>query len=93
MSDALACNGGEGLVSYLPSVTGGGAAFKARGCPPIFCENRFPPRPLARRFRFARAALTAAPPPVFSELFSILGTDLRSVSWQLFQPYLKAQTA
>jgi hypothetical protein len=65
MSDALACNGGEGLVSYLPSVTGGGPAFKARGCPPIFCENRFPPRPLTRRFRFAREALTKGPPTVF----------------------------
>jgi hypothetical protein len=50
MSSVDACNSGEGLVSYLPSVTGGGAAFKARGCPPIFFENRFPPRPLARRF-------------------------------------------
>jgi hypothetical protein len=49
MSGVDACDGGEGLVSYSPSVTGGGAAFKARRCPPIFCENRFPPRPLARR--------------------------------------------
>jgi hypothetical protein len=54
MSGVDACNGGEGLVSYLPSVTGGGAAFKARGFPPIFCENRFPPRPLARRFAMLR---------------------------------------
>ena len=53
MSGVFACNSGEGLVSYLPSVTGGGAAFKARGCPPIFFENRFPPRPLARRFAWA----------------------------------------
>jgi hypothetical protein len=30
-------------------MTGGDAAFKARGFPPIFCENRFPPRPLAGR--------------------------------------------
>jgi hypothetical protein len=30
-------------------MTGGAAAVKARGHPPIFCENRFPPRPLARR--------------------------------------------
>jgi hypothetical protein len=92
MSGVRACNGGEGLVSYLPSVTGGGAAFKARGFPPICCANRFPPRPLTRRFRFARAALTTAPPPPFSCVFSILGTDLRSVSWQMFQPYRKAQT-
>jgi hypothetical protein len=80
MSGAFPCDSGEGLVSYLPSMTGGGAAFKARGFPPIFFENRFPPRPLARRFRFARAALTATPPPVFSSVFSIVGTDLRSVS-------------
>jgi hypothetical protein len=53
MRGARACNSGEGLVSYRPSVTGGGAAFKARRCPPIFCENRFPPRPLARRFAWA----------------------------------------
>jgi hypothetical protein len=54
MSGAGACTGGEGLVSYLPSMTGGGAAFKARRCPPIFCENRFPPRPLSRRFAMLR---------------------------------------
>jgi hypothetical protein len=54
MSGVHACISGEGLVSYRPSVTGGGAAFKARGCPPIFCENRFPPRPLARRFAMLR---------------------------------------
>jgi hypothetical protein len=53
MRGACACDGGEGLVSYRPSMTGGGAAFKARGYPPIFCENRFPPRPLARRFAWA----------------------------------------
>lgn len=93
MSGALACDGGEGLVSYLPSETGGGAAFKARGFPPICCANRFPPRPLTRRFRFARAALTAAPPPVSSKKFSILGTELRSVLWQMFHQFLKAQTA
>jgi hypothetical protein len=53
MSGSIPCDGGEGLVSYLPSMTGGGAAFKARGFPPIFFENRFPPRPLARRFAWA----------------------------------------
>jgi hypothetical protein len=31
-------------------MTGGGGAFKARGHPPIFFKNRFPPRPLARRW-------------------------------------------
>lgn len=34
------------LVSDLPSVTAGGTRLKARGCPPICCANRFPPRPL-----------------------------------------------
>ena len=43
MSGVFACNSGEGLVSYLPSVTGGGAAFKARGCPPIFMRKSVPP--------------------------------------------------
>lgn len=37
---------GEGLVSGLGIMTGGGTALKARGCPPICCANRFPPRPL-----------------------------------------------
>lgn len=41
---------GRGLVSTSPSMAGGAGAFKARGCPPIFCENRFPPRPLTRRW-------------------------------------------
>ena len=35
-----------GFVSNGPSLTGGALAFKARGCPPICCANRFPPRPL-----------------------------------------------
>ncbi|MGF7204220.1 hypothetical protein GGQ82_003301 [Sphingobium olei] len=29
-----------------PSMTAGEMAIKARGRPPIFYENRFPPRPL-----------------------------------------------
>ena len=37
------------FVLGLPMMTGGGVAVKARGHPPIFCENRFPPRPLTRR--------------------------------------------
>ncbi len=37
------------FVSGRPSMTGGEAALKARGCPPICFANRFPPRPLARR--------------------------------------------
>jgi hypothetical protein len=69
MRGAGACTGGEGLVSYLPSVTGGGAAFKARGCPPIFFENRFPPRPLARRFARLRG-------PDSSSSTRLLGTVL-----------------
>ena len=39
--------GGARLVCL--SMTAGGAAIKARGCPPICFANRFPPRPLARR--------------------------------------------
>ena len=48
-----------------PSMTGGEAAIKARGCPPICCANRFPPRPLRGASADAPATLTAAPPPVF----------------------------
>src|SRR3546814_10572598 len=43
-----------------PSMTGGGAALKARGYPPIFFENRLPPRPL-RDAALRSAALTSAP--------------------------------
>jgi hypothetical protein len=61
---------GEGLVSGLGSMTGGETALKARGCPPICCANRFPPRPLARHGTCRPVALTAAPPPVRRITFS-----------------------
>jgi hypothetical protein len=56
-----------------PSMTDGGAAIKARGCPPICFANRFPPRPLRSAGR-CPAALTATPPPVSVMSFSIPGT-------------------
>src|SRR3546814_9291471 len=52
--------GGGGARLDRPSMTAAKAALKARGCPPIFCENRFPPRPL-RGAPLCSAALTAAP--------------------------------
>jgi hypothetical protein len=65
----------EGLVSGLGSMTGAGTALKARGCPPICCANRFPPRPLARHGTCRPVALTAAPPPVRGITFSTMRTD------------------
>ena len=67
-----------------PSMTGGGAAFKARGCPPIFCENRFPPRPL-RSAALRSAALTAAPPPVPRTLFSMMGISALEIIMSMYQ--------
>ena len=61
-----------------PSMTGGEAAIKARGHPPIFCENRFPPRPL-RGAALRSAALTAAPLPVPETPFSMVGTQALEV--------------
>ena len=58
-----------------PSMTGARAALKARGCPPICCANRFPPRPLRGACADAPAALTAMPPPVSSTPFSMMRTD------------------
>lgn len=45
MTEVLRRNRG-GFVSASPIMTDDGAALKARGYPPIFCENRFLPRPL-----------------------------------------------
>lgn len=67
-----------------PSMTGGGAAFKARGCPPIFCENRFPPRPL-RGATLRSAALTAAPPPVPKAPFSMVRTQALEIIMSMYQ--------
>jgi len=68
-----------------PSMTGGGTAIKARGCPPICCANRFPPRPL-RGAALRSAALTAAPPPVFSTVFSMVRTQAMEMIMTMFQP-------
>src|SRR3546814_5179419 len=62
----------------MPSMTAGEAALKARGCPPIFFENRFPPRPLRGAPRCS-AALTAASPPVFVRVFSIRRTEAKEM--------------
>ncbi|GGA01368.1 hypothetical protein GCM10019071_34870 [Sphingobium fuliginis] len=67
-----------------PSMTGGEAAIKARGCPPIFCENRFPPRPL-RGATLRSAALTAPPPPVSQTPFSIVRTVALEISMGMVQ--------
>lgn len=75
--------GGARLVS--PSMTAAEAALKARGCPPIFCENRFPPRPL-RGASLRSAALTAAPPPVFFTMFSMRRTEAKEMIMGMFQP-------
>jgi hypothetical protein len=68
-----------------PSMTAAEAALKARGCPPIFFENRFPPRPL-RGASLRSAALTAAPPPVFVRVFSMRRTEAKEMIMGMFQP-------
>ena len=67
-----------------PSMTAGGTAIKARGCPPIFFENRFPPRPL-RGAALRSAALTAAPPPVLRTPFSMVRTIALEVTMDMSQ--------
>ena len=49
-------------------MTGGDGAFKARGFPPIFYKNRFPPRPLARRW----SAPSGPDSPVATRLFTVV---------------------
>jgi len=68
-----------------PSMTGGGAALKARGCPPICYANRLPPRPLRGACAGALAALTAAPPPVASTPFSMVRTEKSEIIMGMFQ--------
>ena len=68
-----------------PSMTGARAALKARGCPPICCANRFPPRPLRGACANAPAALTAAPPPVASTPFSMVRTTKLEVIMGMYQ--------
>lgn len=67
-----------------PSMTGGKAAIKARGYPPIFCENRFPPRPL-RGAALRSTALTAAPPPLPETPFSMVRTQALEVIMGMVQ--------
>ena len=68
-----------------PSMTAAEAALKARGCPPIFCENRFPPRPLrGAPLRFA--ALTTAPSAVSGLLFSMRRTVAKEMIMNMFGP-------
>src|SRR3546814_5082858 len=57
IEEMLCVTGREEARLDSPSVTAGGAAIKARGYPPIFFENRFPPRPL-RGAALRSAALT-----------------------------------
>lgn len=77
---------GEGLVSVRPSMTGGGTAIKARGCPPICCANRFPPRPLRGASAYAPAALTADPPPVVEAASSMARMIKRRHIMTMYQP-------
>src|SRR3546814_16843506 len=65
-------------------MTAGGTAIKARGCPPIFFENRCPPRPL-RGAALRSAALTAAPPPVPRTPFSMMRTQTLEVMMSMYQ--------
>lgn len=67
-----------------PSMTGGGAAIKARGYPPICCANRLPPRPL-RGALLRSASLTAAPPPVPPTPFSMVRTQALEVIMSMYQ--------
>src|SRR3546814_18875190 len=68
-----------------PSMTAGGAPIKARGCPPIFFENRLPPRPLRGASACAPAALTDAPPPVRQTPFSMVRTKRTEVVMGMVQ--------
>jgi hypothetical protein len=72
-----------------PSMTAAGAVLKARGCPPIFCENRFPPRPL-RGAALRSAALTTAPSPVFFTMFSMRRTEAKEMIMGMVQPISEA---
>lgn len=67
-----------------PSMTGGTAAIKARGFPPIFFENRFPPHPL-RGASLCSAALTAAPSPVSQTPFSMVRMQALEVIMSMYQ--------
>ena len=80
----------EGARLERPSMTAAEAALKARGYPPIFCENRFPPRPLRGASTCVSAALTAAPPPVFFSMFSMRRTLATEMNMGMFQQISEA---
>jgi hypothetical protein len=80
----LCVTGREEARLDSPSVTAGAAAIKARGCPPIFFENRCPPRPL-RGAALRSAALTAAPPPVPRTPFSMVRTLGKEVIMSMYR--------
>src|SRR3546814_224583 len=83
--EAMLCvTGREEARLDSPSVTAGGAAIKARGYPPIFFENRFPPRPL-RGAALRSAALTAAPPPIPRTLFSMVRAQALEVIMSMYE--------
>src|SRR3546814_5356447 len=77
--------GGGGARLDRPSMSAAKAALKPVGCPPMFCENRYPPRPLRGSPLFS-AALTASPPPVFVRVFSIMRTEAKEMIMGMFQP-------
>lgn len=68
-----------------PSVTGGAAALKACGYPPICCANRLPPRPLRGASACAPAALTAATPPVSGTPFPMAGMKRKEVIMGIYR--------
>src|SRR3546814_15149267 len=80
----LCVTGREEARLDSPSVTAGGAAIKARGYPPIFFENRFPPRPL-RGAALRSAALTAAPPPIPRTPFSMVRAQASEVIMSMYE--------
>jgi hypothetical protein len=77
---------GERVEARLerPSMMGGRAPIKARGCPPICCANRLPPRPL-RGAALRSAALTAALAPVLRTPFSMARTTSLGVMMAMYQ--------
>src|SRR3546814_784824 len=77
--------GGGGASLDRTSMPAAKAALKARWAPPIFCENRSPPRPL-RGAPLCSAARTAAPPPVFVRVFSIRRTEAKEMIMGMFPP-------
>jgi hypothetical protein len=85
---------GEASSLGIPSMTGGDGAFKARGHPPIFCENRLPPRPLARRSAMLRGPDSLASARLLSAVLNQGDTSKEAIMTmisgsikQTFDPY------